>query len=292
MAPESIDQRLAEDTYLRNLPPNTKTYLYKGLDNFWSIIKQDNTHIQTDHDASKPSSQYIVFTNISQKTLTEDFNPIHHKESWRWFSSYSPLTSLLLIKFTTRDTERAHCTLNNLLITKLVGMNNGNLPLELDYIGKAEMQTAARIKKPDAQFAPRVLPAGRSRDWPSMVMEAGYEDSGKLLEGDAKWWIEESKGDVRIALTISVDRWRPEIVIQQWGPRPLAMGNVSQAEAQQRVVISTEHGQSEVNVTGSLALPFNELFLRPPAQGETDIVFADADLKLLGRTILDEQGFP
>lgn len=78
------------------------------------------------------------------------------------------------------------------------------------------------------------------------------------------------------------------------GPRTFdtaKVGYSGQAELQQRVVISMDRSQSVVNVNAALVLPFNELFLRPAAQDETDIVFVHADMELLGRRIWDNQEF-
>ncbi|RMJ27041.1 hypothetical protein PHISP_02111 [Aspergillus sp. HF37] len=180
---------------------------------------------------------------------------------------------------------------------KLAGMNGANL--SLDWYGAADKRTPSRTKKPNQQFAPQDLPEGRSDEWPTMVMESGFSESESQLDGDAMWWVKESRGDVRMAITILVDRRKPTIVFRQWGRRPVQTGQTHtrvlvEPVPQQSVVVSKPHGQSTVSVSnGPLTLPFSDLFLAQPVdtKGERDIEFMDADLGAIARKVWDKQEF-
>lgn len=295
MNQETLTKRISEDIYLCGLPSNTSKHRYTGLDGFWSSIEMERTRFYDDADSGK-SSEYIVFFNVNEETFAHDFDIARQKSNWQLLNSYNPSTEILLIKMpTTRDHERAHDSLTNLLIMKLAGMNGANL--SLDWYGAADMRTPSRTKKPDQQFAPRHLPAGRSDEWPAMVMESGFSESEAQLDGDAKWWMKESKGQVRMAIAISVDRRKPEIVFRQWSPVCTSQTSSRvqiEPVLQQTVVVSKPHGQSGVNISnGPLTLPFSELFLRQPvkAKGEGDIVFSDTDLDGVAQMVWERQKF-
>jgi hypothetical protein len=291
---EEMNSRIEDDIYL-HLPPNTSKHWYTGLDEFWSCIDLERARFY-DSAGSGRSSEYVVFFNVSEQTFAQDFDIARHKSSWQLVNSYNPSTEILLVKVpTTREHERAHGSLINLMITKLAGMNAANL--SLDWYGAADKRTPSRTKKPDQQFAPQDLPAGRSDEWPTMVMESGFSQSESQLDGDAMWWVTESRGDVKMAITTSVDRTKPTIVFRQWGPVQTGQTRTRvQVEPvlQQSVVVSKPHGQSTVSVSNRpLTLPFSDLFLAQPVatKGERDIEFTDTDLEAIARQVWDKQKF-
>lgn len=130
-----------------------------------------------------------------------------------------------------------------------------------------------------------------------MVMESGFSESESQLDGDAMWWVKESRGDVKMAITISVDRKKPTIVFRRWGSVQTGQTRTRvQVEPvlQQSVVVSKPHGQSTVSVSnGPLTLPFGDLFLAKPVatKGERDIEFTDTDLEAIARKVWDKQNF-
>lgn len=288
MDQKTLTKKLDEDIYLRDLPLDTGKHVYTGLDEFWYFIDMENA--QFNDPGSGRSSEYVVFLNVSNETFTQDFDIAIHKSSWQLFNSHNPSTEILVVKMaTTREHEIPHSRLANLLIMKLTWMNGANLSLVM--YGAAQVETPSRRKKPDVQFAPRKLPQGRSRQWPTLVMETGYSESKPQLDRDAMWWIKESKGDVKVAVTIAVNRRKPEIVFRRWGP---ARTGQLEPVLQQSVVVSKTRGQSEVNVSnGPLVIPFSELFLRQPveANSEGDIIFTDEELEDLAQEEWEGRNF-
>ncbi|KAJ9220354.1 hypothetical protein DTO169C6_7243 [Paecilomyces variotii] len=281
-----------EDTILNGLPPNTKQYEYKGLQNLWSLVSLEQERFR--RDKTGKTSQYMLFTNIENETFLHDFDISKHKSSWQLLDSYYPFAQVLLIRMLTyKDHERTHMALVNLMIFKLSSMNGANL--ELDWTGSADIATPSRTKRADQEVAPQEIPPGRSDQWPSLVIEAGFSESKSKLESDGRWWLVESHGDVKTALTIDVNRRRPEIVIQKWVPICTGQNRTrSQISPtlQQQVVLSRQHDEQEATVSnGPLVLPFQDLFLRPPGKAESDIEFTDSDLRELSKMVWKKQKF-
>lgn len=282
-----------EEEILQFLPSNTSRYPYEGLQDFWSHIalEQENFH----NDKTGKCSQYVLFTNVTDQAFTRDFDISKHKPSWRLFDSYYPYTQLLVIRMvTSKDHERAHTALANLLIGKLAAMNEVNL--SLDWTGSADIETPSRTKRADQEFAPRNRPPDRSELWPTLVMEAGFSESKPKLESGADWWIKASQGDVRTALTISVHRKTPEIVIKKWEPIcTLQTSNRAQFEPvlQKHLVVSNQKGQTEaVVINGPLVLSFRDLFLRDAGRGEKEeIEFSENDIRTMAQMVWKKQKF-
>ncbi|RMJ28426.1 hypothetical protein PHISP_00731 [Aspergillus sp. HF37] len=264
----------AAGTILEGLPSTTRQYPYKGLEDFWSQVDQERERFR--NDQTRDSSDYVIFTSVDNQAFTRDFDDTtKHKSSWRLFNSYESSSQLLLVRaVTTEEHETAHTGLFNLMVVKLAGMDGAHM--KLVPTGKAEVKTASRTKKADQAFRPRERPHGRPKLWPTLVMVVEYHQSSAKLESDARWWLTESEGDVKTVLTISVNRKKPEIVIQKWGPA--SAGNNFPSVLQQ-VVISRPGGHPETAVANApLVLPFESLFLRQPVGVECDVLFTDSDL--------------
>jgi hypothetical protein len=264
----------AAGTILEGLPSTTRQYPYKGLDDFWPQVDQEQERFY--NDQTRESSEYVIFSGVDNQAFARDFEDvIEHKSSWRLFNSYEPSSQLLLVRaVTTEEHETAHTGLCTLMVEKLVGMDGAHK--KLVPTGKAEVETTSLVKKADQTFRPFERPPGRSKSWPTLVMVVEYHQSNAKLESDARWWLTESEGDVKTVLAISVNRHKPEIVIQKWGP---ASAGDNVPSVLQQVVISRPGGRSETVVANApLVLPFESLFLRQPVGVEGDVLFTDSDL--------------
>lgn len=165
------------------------------------------------------------------------------------------------------------------MLTKLAAMNG--VHISLDWTGSAEIYASSCIKKADQTFAPRKLPHGRSDVWPTLVIQSGFIESKPKLQADAKWWITESRGDVKTVPVTCVHPMEAEIIIQK-----------RESIVKQQVVVSWLDGRSEPVVrNGPLVVSFENLFLRVPDYTEGDIVFTDDDLAEVAKTVWEKQKF-
>lgn len=268
-----------EDGIVQALPPDTSQHVYRGLQYFWSFVTQEQT--QFHDDQTRNHSQYMLFSKINNETFTRDFNICHHKPSWHLFDTYFPHSQQLLIRASTfTDHERAQAGLVNIMLTKLAAMDGANM--SLDWTGSAEIHAPSCIKKADQIFAPRDVPHGRSDVWPTLIIQSGFIESKLKLQADAKWWITESRGDVKTVLVICVHRREAKIIIQKW-ESPIV---------RQQVVVSLLDGRPEPDVrNGPLVVSFEKLFLRWPKYIEGDIVFTDDDLGEIAKMVWEKQKF-
>lgn len=159
-------------------------------------------------------------------------------------------------------------------------------------------------KQPDAcVFPPNRQPrGGQCNGWPSLVVETGVSESLTKLRRDATWWFQNSLGDTRIVILLSVNAGSRELRIEKWQlvpsgrlvtrhlneelrQRPGLMPPLGQLPAGvqtafcvQEVVITPE------SITGQpLVLPFRALFDRKPNGAERDIIIDNEGFREISR---------
>jgi hypothetical protein len=117
------------------------------------------------------------------------------------------------------------------------------------------------------------------------VLEVGVPQGKSKLEEDARFWLEESKGEVKLCLAISVDRRIPEIVLEKWkvsNGKPAMTQKVTVWRQNQDILFDNE----------SLVIEFEDLFLREADNPrEVNIEFDQGNLRRLAENIWLEQGF-
>jgi hypothetical protein len=186
---------------------------------------------------------------------------------------------------------------------------------KIDSMGVHRLQTAwgsttthegtvsTKGKEADESFHPPPrfpVPGQQSEPWPTLVIETGVSESLAKLREDAKWWFNNSNGDVRIVLILSIKKRTRTVLLEKWqlAPpvpqggmmthqmintlhqrHPQPMPPLAPQPAAQRMPYSLQ----EITITptsasGSLILPFEALFCRAPLGNEADIILNPQDL--------------
>jgi hypothetical protein len=80
--------------------------------------------------------------------------------------------------------------------------------------------TASKGKQADQCFIPpgRCASPGQPVGWPTFVIETGVSESLPRLREDAKWWFNNSGGEVRMVLVISIKQTKVEFELWQLAP--------------------------------------------------------------------------
>ena len=271
-----------------SVPPTTSEYQYQGRKHFTNPLHYEY-HRFLNNDIPEPKSQFIIFSHLNKQSFLDDFANSNDIQFSHSYNSYIYPLGLLLVKLTTEADEEAHGVLDKLIISKLTLMDNRQL--DLHSLRKAAKTSNSRSQRPDTAYRPVDLPAGRSDKWPSTVIETGYSEGKSKLAEDARWWLTESRGDVKNVLTVSVHQTKKEIVIESWGwsGRPTRAESARRVpEVKQRVVITQSINQPVAHVAGApLTIPFEDLFLRQPVPSsrEEDLVFNLQELKYMAYMI-------
>ncbi|KAK2774029.1 hypothetical protein FQN52_004600 [Onygenales sp. PD_12] len=266
------------------LPPGSSEYDAAGLEaeDLEELLQREpfaRAAGYIDSDGGQRLDRYVVFKNVAPDAM-RDFSNLRHLGR----SKDQSLTyHLLIINMISRDHASAICYFEKLLEGKLDEMRP-RLSLELRPCGGADVQGTTRTKCPDTSYLPRSLPHTRSAKWPSLVLEVGYSESASKLRNDASWWLTESRGDVRVVITVEIF-CKHRVHLEMWQfrdgaarPRPVM--------TQEATVIKSG---SNYSATGPMVIRFQDLLLRPPTgNGERDIVLGRDDLEGLVELALED----
>ena len=196
--------------------------------------------------------------------------------------------------------DAASARLSFLVLSQTARMN---LDEQLNPRGSTTSQGRHSGSQPDASFIPRTLPTGRSRQWPSLVVEVGYTQTNNSLRMKARWWIGNSGGNVKIVVLIFINQTRAEMDFEVWEnvprqnppiTRPQAQGRQSNPTQTQQASARLQPALQTIAVVGApLRLPFRSVFLRNPNPNplETDFSFSQQDIESIAEAAWIEQGF-
>ncbi|KAJ5081505.1 hypothetical protein NUU61_009769 [Penicillium alfredii] len=228
---------------------------------------------------------WILFTGVDPRAFTRDFLNSNDKNMYRCWNSYDISQHLLLVRMPNSVAhEIAHGTFERKLFEALLPMS---LEDRLESLRSTPFRAQSGAgKQADSSFAPDQLPQGRTDYWPTLVVETGFSESSSKLFSDVRWWLNESGGDVKMVLTIEIDRNRPQIVLEIWVLENSRM-------QRQQVVTVYKGNNNHVYLQGQpLVIDFEKLFLRPAnTPRETDITLDDPALKKIATSVWKKQNF-
>lgn len=264
--------------FLADLTALIPRFQYKGRQQFldtWGHEMQRQLH-------GPPGEviEWILFTNVDEHTFSQDFNSTDESALTRW-CAYDASQHLLLVRMIRSvQHEIAAATFNDLFLD---AVEPTGLKYALRDLKSSTIRGTAGAKEADFSWAPRRCPPGRSRDWPTVVLEVAFAESKSKLTSDVRFWLHQSNGDVKMVLTLSINRQVPEITIEKWESQ-----NGRHYRTQRLVISRGENGQIKVD-GGSLVIEFIKLFLRPAdVPEETDIEIDMEKLQLLGSAVWEE----
>ncbi|KAF4154391.1 hypothetical protein CNMCM6936_008754 [Aspergillus lentulus] len=168
-------------------------------------------------------------------------------------------------------------------------LTNGHDVVRLNITRAIDLFCSRMGMDPTAEFAWMSLPQGRMRRdreaWPTLVIEAGVTASLPRLREEARWWLRNSQGDIRIVLVLGIHRQRRMLTVEKWEQeRPLIQQHQHQPSHQPEASLPGYAAQtieiSPESVSGApLVLSFEELLERPRQGREADIILAEEQLR-------------
>lgn len=144
------------------------------------------------------------------------------------------------------------------------------LTLELAPVAPTRFTGADGTSK-EGDSALKPFPARQGgTSWPTVVIEAGWSESLNCLRIDAIWWLEESRGEVKIVIIISILSGGNKCHLETW-----ELNKQRSARSFQEIDVDLDSRE----VTGSpLILEFEKIFLRQCGRHESDVVITEQDL--------------
>jgi len=232
-------------------------------------------------NADESLSPYMVFSHVTQEELykIEHVRDTHYK-GLRFLYLNDP--KVLIVKIMrSKIHEMLTREFGHAFIRKAQGMCLGRA---LADIGGATYQGTSGGKEADTAFQPRFT-RNHETDWPTIVLEGGVSQSAPRLRADARWWLEQSMGQVNVVLLFSVSKLARTIHIEHWEAKMVPNPQVTQV-CHHPLTITSKVGDTILinahsTTGGPLELNFQKIFLRAPVaeHGETNFTFTALDLR-------------
>ena len=246
------------------LPLNTPAYQYQ------SIAHMEATAHSLDHNAY----EFCIFFAVPRNFLDRDGRRDRKFGTLKYYTEIN----ILILKMTTGMHCAATRRLDLFIVDKVRAMGM-DPDTDLRFTGSKEFNG----KEADASYLPQQLLVGRASDWPSVALEVGWTESHRALLEDARQWLGGSGGLVRCVIAMKIARMLVTIrkYVRQQNGHIRTIQNITIRNQQQ--------GQIRVR-HGPLIIPFQDLFLRQPTQGQGDLVITTADLQVWAQRIWAELG--
>ncbi|EEP82686.1 predicted protein [Uncinocarpus reesii 1704] len=260
------------DEILRALPRDTPWYYYS------SISKMEKAVTNVERGKDRFNDQFVVFLEIPQHVVNQSASESGPFCKLR--PDYLTKEKILILKMVSRPHEMI-CGEFLLVLFNSFGSLGHALRRELAIVGTAQVQGRDRAKSPDGSLIPLVLPPGRSDQWPAFVLEIGVSEGAAKPQRDAIWWLQESQGDVLLAVTIKLNRRKRSLTITKWEMVDKSTRRRNQrAEATQIITIVVPQDKENISIRNApLVLPFRSIFARDPVGDEGDVIIDSAALE-------------
>lgn len=248
---------------------------FVGIVNMRKAVKSQSDKLQ----AGDSNQQYLVFRPVTEDDLAKIDRARQSIGSNTRMAHYIDEDLLIVKLMPSAGHEGAHVNFGKKLCSKTISM--GMTDEDLYGLGSTRFPGRRSSKEGDSAYKP--LSRGNRSDWPTIVIESGLSESLRHLRADAKWWLENSGGDVGIVILISIKEAQRNLLIEKWELALAPNRPITRAFNNPNTLIPTKMQEiridSNIVVTGApLVLEFRKIFLRPPTPPENDIVFTVQDL--------------
>lgn len=256
-----------ERVFLAHLPSSTSIYCYNQQRAITSLFSPYSVE-----------DSFVVLKHFPADTLAD------YEEQLPGRCDYSPSLQILIITMPSQPHEEAASSFETLITILAREMN---VSRRIANCGATLVHTPERSKQADRSWKP----ARQGREFPTVALEVGYSETTPKLERDIAWWINGSKGGVKMGVTIDIKRSH-SIEIKCWSPafeaslhniyitargRPVIhrhINNPTPPHMTQRILIKKGRNGSNPSIEGGpLTIPFHALLLNQPGEGEGDFVF-------------------
>lgn len=282
--PESIVNEPGRG-FLGHLASCIQRYPYRGRQQFLVDFEGERHRHRT--NASGHISEWFILTGVDNHIFRSEFiDPVDWNTPWTSWDSYDAHLQLLLVRMTNLPAhETASLTFHNIF---LEAVEPTGLKRSLKQIGSTTHFTSLGAKEPDQAWRPHRLPFNRSRDWPSVVVEVAYSETESKLDSSVRFWMRASDGDVKVVLTLRINRQQPKIRIEKWVSSSSSRNN-NRHRLEQSVTISRADSNRIILSNTLLTIEFEDLFLRPASIPRERKIELDAEkLQYLAAEIWDE----
>ena len=265
---EGVVSEEGANPFLEHLPNDTPVYRYDQQCSIESLLPPYSVE-----------DRFIVLKDFPPEIFAK------HEEELPQRCDYSRPLQILIIEMPSQPHEEAACSFEIMIAEHAKKMQ---VFRRIAGCGATRIDTPDRSKQADRSWKP----TRQGRKFPTVALEVGFSETTAKLEKDIAWWINESKGEVRMGVTVDIKGRSGCIEITSWTPAfepslhrdyvtvrgrhdvvERHANNLPPPQIAQRVLLKRGRDGSGPTIEGEgLTIPFHTLLLDEPGEGESDFV--------------------
>ncbi|KAJ5142946.1 uncharacterized protein N7515_001733 [Penicillium bovifimosum] len=191
---EGVVSEEGANPFLEHLPPDTPVYRYDRQCNIESLLPPYSVE-----------DRFVVFKHFPSEIFAECEEVLPQR------CDYSPPLQILIITMPGPQHEEAAVSFEAMIVILAEKMQ---VFRRIAGCGATRIDTPGRSKQADRSWKP----ARQGRKFPTVALEVGFSETTAKLEKDVAWWINESEGEVRMGVTVDINRGSGCIEIESWTP--------------------------------------------------------------------------
>ncbi|KAJ5382480.1 hypothetical protein N7517_000391 [Penicillium concentricum] len=267
------------ERFLEDLPPSSR-YTYKRKAQLDEILQTEYHRLESCR-ADAETSEYFVYVDISPFSFNQTFLLPDPIAGLRLF--YNPELHILITRMSTLEQVQTTSALYTAVAETFrhMGLNHAT-----QWFGGVNVDVGnGKTKQPDGGWSPIRPPPGGARR-PGVVVEIGLSEPETKLPNDARMWVDPGKGEANMAITVKINRRKPELKLHTWEWNL----NLQGSHVTQSTVITKTGDKVTVSQT-PLTIPFHYIFQRSPEHlRETDVQLEKQQLIDWATSVWDVQG--
>ncbi|KAJ5794704.1 hypothetical protein N7457_001303 [Penicillium paradoxum] len=279
-------------------PPTTLEYQYQ---NFEQCVHDIESAATTFTDGSRADGPWIAFYGVDEHAFDEIRNS-NHELLTICTKLFDPNTEVLVLKMeslwhsstamaVTRWIDQKSYSMkvdSELLFTgtanyKLIQFDDNGLPVMSEGI----LQMIQ--KRADQMIHPFTVAPSRTMKWPTLVLEVAYSEARVKVEQDMRLWLQATQGQVKFAMTASIQPRSKRITLEQWElqhkPTEEHPDRVIAGPVQKMWIEKPRSSGQDPTIGGRFEIPFRSLFLRDCQGNEHDFLMTHDDITRLARDV-------
>ena len=263
--------------YLEEGLEGVKRHQYRSVRSFITTISKQIKEFQFGGAA-----QYAVYSPVSDEEFTKIDNARERDLKGGLKFLYLTNERVLIVKFIVSIVhEVAHRRFVWIFMRKAVSTG---FCKDFTDIGRTRFSGIGSEKEADTSLIPTSRTPGTG--WPTVVFECGVLESLERQRVDARWWLENSKGEVGTAIVVATSKQTRSLHVEIWELVDMPDPDITRANPDPFITgVVTKTGEGDIVgevVTGApLKISFKKTMLRDPddTRGEHDFVFDEKDFK-------------
>ncbi|KAG0633187.1 hypothetical protein HOY80DRAFT_1064837 [Tuber brumale] len=231
------------------------------------------------------SGCYILVTDVSEDKRVPIYNALRDLGIHRGVRcTYEYALRSLIIRLMPGAAHEVTCSTLSMAIAMKIAHIPGHLLDSFYSHGRAHCEIPGRrSKQADQGISPSETRKCNS-DWPSLVVEVGYPEHLPSLRCDSEWWLENSGGQTRMVIVITICMRPKARHLECWEMLPDPNQRVTRSSHPTREGCSQyfdiDHAGAVSGPVDGLVIPYNTVFDKPHPS-EADIILSQGKLSKL-----------